>query len=157
MQPARLVVGRDPTTARRVSLDLMASAARTARAVALRQLGSRAPADTTVEIQSGSIGGPSAGLAFALEIIDQLMPAGLTGHMRVAVTGTLDLGGRVGPVGGVRQKTMAARRAGAQLLIVPNPDYAEAAALAGNGMGVIGVGSLDDALRALNGMGRRGV
>src|SRR3954471_5047856 len=68
-----------------------------------------------VNIDSGQIGGPSAGLAFTLSRLDVLTPGELTGGVPVAATGTIEADGRVGPVGGVAQKTVAVKRAGAKL------------------------------------------
>ena len=62
---------------------------------------------------------PSAGLAFTLAVIDDLTPGDLTGRHRVAVTGTIEPDGTIGPVGGVAQKAITAERNGATALIVP--------------------------------------
>jgi PDZ domain-containing protein len=108
------------------------------------------PFDVTID--SGSVGGPSAGLAFTLGVIDVLTPDSLTGGQRVATTGTIDSSGTVGPVGGVQQKTVAVRRAGATLFLVPPSEYEEALKYAGD-MRVEQVETLDDALRALVSIG----
>ena len=102
-----------------------------------------------VAIDSGKVGGPSAGLEFALSILDQLTPGELTGGGKVAVTGTIELDGTVGPVGGVPQKTVTVRRAGAKLFLVPKEQVAEAQAKATDGVEVVGVGTLDEAIEAL--------
>jgi PDZ domain-containing protein len=102
----------------------------------------------TVDIDTQRVSGPSAGLAFTLAIIDQLTPGSLTGGKHVAVTGTIGEDGTVGVVGGVKQKAVTARRAGAKLMIVPTDEVADARARAGD-MKVVGVQTLDDALRAL--------
>lgn len=73
-----------------------------------------------VEIDSGSVGGPSAGLAFTLAILDQLTPGELTGGASVAVTGTMRVDGSVGPVGGVPQKAAAVRDLGIKYFLVPS-------------------------------------
>ena len=73
------------------------------------------------------VGGPSAGLMFALTIYNMLSPDDLTGGQRVAGTGTIDIDGRVGPIGGVTQKIAAAETAGARYFVVPSANYAEAA------------------------------
>ena len=72
-----------------------------------------------IKIATGDVSGPSGGLAFALTIIDDLTPGNLTGGKKIAVTGTIEPDGTVGDVGGVAQKTVAARAAGARLMIVP--------------------------------------
>jgi len=102
-----------------------------------------------VAIDSGKVGGPSAGLEFALSILDQLSPGELTGGGKVAVTGTIELDGTVGPVGGIPQKTVTVRRAGAKLFLVPKEQVAEAQAKATGGVEVVGVATLDEAIEAL--------
>ena len=102
-----------------------------------------------VDIDSGQVGGPSAGLAFTLAILDQLTPGDLTGPGRVAVTGTIELDGSVGPVGGVAQKTEAAVEAGAKSFLVPPDEFADATAAARGRLTVRQVSSLDEALSAL--------
>jgi PDZ domain-containing protein len=105
-----------------------------------------------VTIDSGQVGGPSAGLAFTLGIMDVLTPDSITGGQRIATTGTIDLEGNVGPVGGVPQKTVAVRRAGAQLFLVPSSEYEQAKEFAGD-MRVEPVDTIDDALRVLSTVG----
>ena len=86
------------------------------------------PFDVSVAIDD-SIGGPSAGLVFALSVYDTLTPGSLTGGAKVAGTGTISADGRVGPIGGIQQKIAAAADAGAELFLVPpaNCDSAVAA------------------------------
>ncbi len=110
------------------------------------------PLPFDVDIDSGNIGGPSAGLAFTLTILDLLTEGELTGGRNVAVTGTISADGTVGPVGGSGQKAAAARDAGAVAFIVPLAMVDEASPHAGD-MPVIGVASLDDALDALAELG----
>lgn len=106
-----------------------------------------------VDIDSGTIGGPSAGLAFTLAVLDALTPGELTGGRTVAATGTIDIDGRVGPVGGVGQKTVAVKEAGATVFLVPRSEAPVARAKAGDSLRVVGVETLDDALRALTELG----
>jgi PDZ domain-containing protein len=106
----------------------------------------------TVDIDSGQVGGPSAGLAFTLTLLDALTPGSLTGTRTVAVTGTIQPDGTVGDVGGVVQKTAAAAAAGADVMLVPRGEAAQAEANP-RGMTVIPVDDLDDALRALETIG----
>ena len=101
-----------------------------------------------VDISSGSVGGPSAGLAFTLVVLDVLTPGELTGGKRVAVTGSIHLDGSVGDVGGVPQKAVAARDAGVEMIIVPQALAGEARAGAGD-VEVVGVATLEEALEAL--------
>ncbi len=101
-----------------------------------------------VTIDPGAVSGPSAGLAFTLAIIDKLTPGSLTGGRKVAVTGEMRSGGTVGEIGGVAQKAVAAKNAGATLMLVPRSEAREARTTAGS-MKVEGVANLDDALAAL--------
>jgi PDZ domain-containing protein len=102
-----------------------------------------------VELESERIGGPSAGLAYTLSVIDVLTQGELTGGKPVAVTGTIELDGSVGEVGGVTQKTAAVKDAGIHLFLVPRGELAEARAAAGKDLRVEPVDTLDDALRVL--------
>ncbi len=101
-----------------------------------------------VTIDSGSVGGPSAGLAFTLGTMDVLTPGSLTGGHKVATTGTINPDGTVGPIGGVHQKTVAVRDSGAELFLVPRSEYDEAKKYAGN-LRVEPVDNVDDALKVL--------
>jgi Lon-like protease len=107
----------------------------------------------TVSIDSGAVGGPSAGLAFTLAVLDHLTPGSISGGARVAVTGTIDLEGRVGPVGGVPQKAVAVRDAGYDAFLVPAEEAEALNERFGDQLHVIGVGTLDDALEALDAFG----
>ncbi len=110
-----------------------------------------------VDIDSGNVGGPSAGLAFTLAVLDVLTPGELTGGLDVAVTGTIDGAGNVGDVGGVRQKTAAAIDEGYDVFLVPSGEYQEAAERAGDALEVISVDTLRDALDALASLGGSGL
>ncbi len=105
-----------------------------------------------VSIETGLVGGPSAGLAFTLALIDDLTEGELTGGRNVAVTGTIDALGNVGPVGGVAQKTVTARKAGAIAFLVPPDEEKDAKRFAGK-MQIIPVKTLGDALTALHRLG----
>lgn len=109
------------------------------------------PVDVTID--TARVSGPSAGLAFSLAIVDDLTPGSLTRGRSVAVTGTIEPDGRVGPVGGVAQKAVTAERAGARLMLVPRDEVRDARRHAGS-MRVVGVSTFDDALLAL---GRSGI
>jgi len=106
-----------------------------------------------ISIDSGQVGGPSAGLAFTLAILDQLTPGRLTGPDRVAVTGTIELDGSVGPVGGVTQKTEAAISEGAKVFIVPDEEYEAAKAAARGRIEIRRVTTLEEALAVLEEFG----
>lgn len=105
-----------------------------------------------IEVDTRDVGGPSAGLALTLGILDVLTPGSLTGGRDVAVTGTIGLDGAVGQVGGIGQKTVAAIDAGADLILVPEGE-AELALDAAGDVEVVGVATLDDALAALDRLG----
>jgi len=109
------------------------------------------PFDVTID--PGNIGGPSAGLAFTLGVIDELSAGDLTGGRTIAATGTIEADGSVGDVGGVVQKTAAVRRAGAVAFLVPPGEYADAEKHAGPKLKVIKVTSLEQALNALKSLG----
>ncbi|MCL6104535.1 MAG: hypothetical protein M1483_02705 [Actinobacteria bacterium] len=102
-----------------------------------------------VSIDTQDIGGPSAGLAFTLGLIDQLGGGGLTGGKKVAATGTISFNGQVGPIGGIAEKTVAVDNAGAQIFFVPPDEYAKAKSKAGKDLKVVPVSSLDQALTYL--------
>jgi PDZ domain-containing protein len=93
--------------------------------------------------------GPSAGLAFTLEVYDVLSGQHLAKGRKIAVTGTIDLAGEVGPIGGVRQKVLGAVRRRADLVLVPEANAADARAAAHGRIKVIAVTSFREALTAL--------
>lgn len=102
-----------------------------------------------IAIDSGEIGGPSAGLSLTLGIIDLLTPGELTGDLKVAATGTIAYDGSVGAIGEVDQKAIAATRAGTDLFLVPVSNYDDALSHAGDSLKVVAVASLQEALDAL--------
>jgi len=108
------------------------------------------PHPFTVKIDLDKIGGPSAGLMFALGIVDKLDPADLTGGILIAGTGTIDDDGDVGPIGGIPQKLVAAKAANAKFFLTPDTNCAEALANAQPGLPLVKVTSLDNALAALS-------
>ncbi|MFI2430849.1 PDZ domain-containing protein [Streptomyces sp. NPDC018693] len=103
----------------------------------------------TVDIKLADVGGPSAGLMFALGIYDKLTPGALTGGTFVAGTGTIDDNGKVGPIGGVQMKTVGAREKGAEYFLTPAENCAAAAKDTPSGLRLVKVNTLDDALGAL--------
>jgi Lon-like protease len=103
----------------------------------------------TVKIQIEDIGGPSAGTMFALGIIDSLTPGDLTGGKKVAGTGTIDADGVVGPIGGIRQKLVGARRAGARYFLAPADNCNEVREHVPDGLRVVKVGTLNGARDAV--------
>jgi PDZ domain-containing protein len=103
-----------------------------------------------VDIQLDDVGGPSAGMMFALGIMDKLEAGSLTGGKAVAGTGTIDASGTVGPIGGIRQKLFGAERAGAEYFLAPSDNCAEVRGHVPGGLRVLSVSTLDDALAALD-------
>jgi PDZ domain-containing protein len=102
-----------------------------------------------VQIQLENVGGPSAGMMFALGIIDMLTPGALTGGDDVAGTGTITSDGTVGPIGGIRQKLYGARDAGAEFFLAPAANCDEVRGHVPDGLSVFAVATLDDALAVL--------
>jgi Lon-like protease len=98
-----------------------------------------------VSIDAGGIGGPSAGLMWTLGLIDILTPGDLTGGRTIAGTGTVDLDGNVGPIGGVAEKVVAAERAGAVVFFAPIEDAPEAEKVADD-MVVVPVKTFQEAM-----------
>jgi PDZ domain-containing protein len=108
------------------------------------------PHPFTVTFDIDRIGGPSAGLMFALAIVDKLETADLTGGLVIAGTGSIDDEGRVGPIGGIPQKMIAAREeARATVFLVPARNCEEAVRSAPAGLRLVRVETLDSALTAL--------
>lgn len=101
-----------------------------------------------ISIDTGQIGGPSAGLAFALDIIDELGPTDIDHGEKVVATGEMALDGAVEEIGGIKQKTIGAREAGADVFLVPDANAAAARKYA-DGLRIIAVSNLDEALHAL--------
>ena len=122
-----------------------------------------------VDVRTGTVSGPSAGLAFTLAIMDVLSEGELTNGLHIVATGTIDRDGNVGPVGGIHQKTVAAERSGADLFLVPKccedfvsretgepldlPSNFEEALMYADDMVVIGVDNIDEALIAIGELG----
>ena len=106
-----------------------------------------------VDIDTGEIGGPSAGSMFTMEILNQLTPEDLTRGRKIAGTGTISLDEQIGEIGGIKQKVVAAYRDGAEIFIVPEKN-AEDAMKAAEGLNitVVPVSKLDDILNYLRGL-----
>jgi PDZ domain-containing protein len=108
-----------------------------------------------VTVHTQDIGGPSAGLAMTLGIIDKLSSGRLTGNRIVAATGTIDQYGNVGDVGGVAEKTIAVERAGATVFFVPSVELHTAESKATPQLHVYAVNNLNQVLRILKRLGGR--
>jgi PDZ domain-containing protein len=107
----------------------------------------------TVKIQIDDVGGPSAGMMFALGIVDTLTPGQLTGGRAIAGTGTIDESGAVGPIGGIAQKMVGARRAGATWFLAPAGNCDDVRGSVPDGMRVVKVTTLQDAISAVRRIG----
>lgn len=102
-----------------------------------------------VDFNLGEIGGPSAGLMFTLALIDKLTTGDLSGGKFVAGTGTIDPDGKVGPIGGIQYKMIAAREAGAVTFMVPAANCNEAAQRTPEGLRLVKVENLSGAVQSL--------
>jgi Lon-like protease len=103
-----------------------------------------------VKISIGDIGGPSAGMMFALAIIDKTTPANLTGGKFIAGTGEIEVDGTVDPIGGIQQKMAAARAAGATIFLTPASNCADTVGAVPAGLRLVKVSTLSGAIAALN-------
>jgi PDZ domain-containing protein len=135
----------------RVRLHRVSELGRPGLGVAVRTRGERIREPAGVRIDGRGIGGPSAGLMMALTVYDLTQPHDLTRGRTVAGMGTIDLLGRVGPIGGIREKVIGARRAGATIFLAPRDEAKRAAAAAPTGISVVPVSSLTEAIAALRG------
>ncbi len=105
-----------------------------------------------ISLHSGDVGGPSAGLMHTIAIIDSLTEVDLTGGRVVAGTGTIDLDGNVGSIGGIRQKVVAAEAAGAELILVPEGNLEAARTAPRQAIEIVPVATLADAIDFLEGL-----
>ncbi len=141
---------RDPSVTKKVTITTTTSEdAGEKRAIVGIAAGTDHTFPFTIDIQLADVGGPSAGLMFALGIYDKLTPGSLTGGAFVAGTGTIDDAGKVGPIGGIQMKTVGARAKGAEYFLTPADNCAAAAADVPDGLTLVKVGTIDDALDAL--------
>ncbi len=106
----------------------------------------------SIKIGLKGVGGPSAGLMFALGIVDRLEPANLTGGKIIAGTGEITDDGTVQPIGGIQQKLAGARRSGATTFLVPAANCSEASGAVPKGLTLVKVTSLAQAVQALQGI-----
>jgi PDZ domain-containing protein len=102
-----------------------------------------------IELQLGDVGGPSGGLIFALGIYDVLTEGSLGGESHIAGTGTITADGKVGPIGGIELKLIAAKKAGATLFLAPAGNCAEVVGQIPDGLSVVIVEDLESALVAI--------
>lgn len=104
----------------------------------------------TIDFNLANIGGPSAGLMFSLAVVDKLTTGDLNGAKFIAGTGTITGDGEVGSIGGITHKMLAAREAGATVFLVPTDNCAEAMTAPQEGLELVKVGTLTDAVDALH-------
>ena len=103
-----------------------------------------------IDIKTGNVGGPSAGLMMALNVYNNLIPEDITNSIVVAGTGTIEIDGSVGPVGGIKQKIIAAKRAGAELILVPLANFEEAKPFETDKTAIVAVDSFEQALSVIS-------
>ncbi|OON81256.1 YlbL family protein [Streptomyces tsukubensis] len=140
--------GKEPTTSGTVSVTTE-KAEDDGRAIVGIQAGTDHTFPFTIDVKLADVGGPSAGLMFALGIVDKLTPDDLTGGKFVAGTGTIDDKGKVGPIGGIGMKTVGARDKGAEYFLTPADNCAEAAKDVPDGLTLVKVKTIHDAMSSL--------
>lgn len=120
------------------------------------------PDGVSVDIATEGIGGPSAGVAFTLTLIDAITPGNLMGDQKIAVTGEIDIDGNVGAIGGLNSKASAVKQVGVKYFLVPagqpddpksNDSIAAARRVVGDSVTIIPIATIDDALRVLQELG----
>ncbi|GGV44011.1 hypothetical protein GCM10010277_34090 [Streptomyces longisporoflavus] len=139
--------GKEPT--RTEDVKITTEKAKDGRAVVGIEAGTDHTFPFTIDIKLADVGGPSAGLMFALGIVDKLTPGDLTGGNFVAGTGTIEVDGKVGPIGGIQMKTVGARAKGAEYFLTPKDNCATAAEDVPDGLTLVKVDTIDDAVDAL--------
>ncbi|MGI5482543.1 S16 family serine protease [Streptomyces lavendofoliae] len=149
--------GKSDAEIEKRNLGQMRQSQNSAVQAALGYLG-KSPEQVKVDLELADVGGPSAGLFFALGIIDKIEGDGaggdLTGGRTIAGTGTVEADGTVGAVGGVSLKTQAAHRDGASVFLVPKDECADAQAEKPDGLRLVPVSTLKDAVSSLRALER---
>ena len=105
------------------------------------------PSVITLDVKN--TGGPSGGMIFTLGVIEELTPQDLLQGRKVAGTGTIDLSGKVGPIGGIDEKLIAAQRAGVTIFLAPQSNCAEITSVP-DGLTIYSISTIDDAVKALS-------
>ena len=103
----------------------------------------------SIDIDTGNVGGPSAGLMMALNVYNSLIENDITNGIKVAGTGTIEIDGSVGPVGGVKQKVIAAKNAGASLILVPTANFNDIKSYIDDDTNIIPVDTFKQALEVI--------
>lgn len=152
--------GRDPEVEKKIAKTEMFDSQITAKSVALEYLKENYPeeipfniAPSDIDISLARTGGPSGGMAFAIGIIELLTRENILQGRRVATTGTMSAQGKVGSIGGVAEKILAAKKAGATIFLIPRANCSDLSpkfATIPDGIKVVPVASLDEAISALN-------
>jgi len=158
--------GRSAEAEKAIAKTEMVDSQIAAKSVALAYLEKYYPQSSSVAIKPSDLnislaktGGPSGGLAFAIGIVELLTSENILQGKSVAVTGSIDGAGKVGSIGGVAEKILAAKKAGATLVLVPQAncqDLAPNIARIPSGIKVAAVSSLEEAIAALNSEDPRG-
>ena len=103
-----------------------------------------------VDIKTGNVGGPSAGLMMTLNVYNTLTEIDITNGKKIAGTGTIEIDGSVRPVGGVKQKVIAAKRANSSLILVPQSNYDEVKIYIDENTDIIAINSFEEALNVIS-------
>lgn len=140
--------GKEPTKTEKVTIKTVAADSG-GRAIVGIEAGTDHTFPFTIDINLADVGGPSAGLMFALGIVDKLTPGNLTGGKFVAGTGTIDDDGKVGPIGGIEMKLVGARKAGAEFFLTPSDNCATAVSDIPDGLTLVRVKTIADATQSL--------
>ncbi|MFF3290792.1 PDZ domain-containing protein [Streptomyces sp. NPDC003023] len=140
--------GKEPTGTENVTVRTV-KAEDDGRAIVGIQAGTDHTFPFEIDINLADVGGPSAGLMFALGIVDKLTAGDMTGGRFVAGTGTIDDAGKVGPIGGIEMKLVGARNAGAEYFLTPSGNCASAASDTPDGLTLVKVNTIEDAAKSL--------
>lgn len=148
--------GKEPRGTEQISVSTEAADPKKAdgRAIVGIQAGTDHTFPFSIDIKLADVGGPSAGLMFALGLVDKLASEDLTGGKFVAGTGTITEQGKVGPIGGIAMKTIGARDRGAQYFLTPQENCASAAKDVPDGLTLVKVKTIDDAVKSLEDISR---
>ncbi|MFC8077643.1 PDZ domain-containing protein [Streptomyces sp. NPDC057307] len=141
--------GKEPEGTEKVTIRTVKSDEGDDRAIVGIQAGTDHTFPFEIDIKLADVGGPSAGLMFALGIVDKITPGDLTGGKFVAGTGTIDDNGKVGPIGGIGMKLVGARQAGARYFLTPDENCASAASDIPDGLTLVRVKNIKDATASL--------
>ncbi len=148
-QPVSITYQRGSAARRTVSITTTGAPGQPGRPIIGITPSEKAVYPVTVKIGLKDVGGPSAGLMFAIGIVDKLTPGDLAGGRTIAGTGEIAQNGAVSPIGGIQQKLLGARRSGATVFLVPAQNCAEASQATPKGLRLVKVSTLTDALGAL--------